>query len=690
MATENIEMSRPENSCFFRSMAAALVLGILAAPRGVWAADAPHTNSFDCTVCHMTHGGSFPSSFPTLLTNAAVNLCLSCHTAGGLASGKPFAAADQALPWPGLPAGTNATGSSHRWDSGAAGHAVFLGGAGTPSTGTMVPAGVYTGYYPKTYTLIVSNAGSVGTATFNWNATAPGGGGGTNVLTAASVSLDQGISVSFANGTGVSFQANDRWNILVRPDLRQPTNTDMSVRLVNGIADCTVCHDEHKQRMTPFDPAAPTNTTAAGRHFMRVNNDQHQMCVDCHAARNVTNSVFGSHPVGIVVATNAYYKTPTNLPVEKATGRMGCLTCHDTHYVPGNNGMLLRLTNTVALCADCHRLADTNTPAAHLVGTNANMLWPGGQYGSLLTNRTDVALRGSCLNCHMVHGWPDAASPTNHYPTLLADREENLCFTCHDSDGPAAKRVKADFDLAYHHPVVNSDPYRRAGRTVECSDCHHTHDALANGHVYTNAATSARNLVSNPLKGVSGVAMGTNGLANFQVITSARYSVLSETNGGATCEYQVCYKCHSGYGYPAYTNGTASFTNGSATVNGSGTSWTTNMIGMWIANTNDTRSYAIIAVVSATQLTISPAYADASVSGQGFFIRSVPAGLTPYYNTGTALFTPGSTNVTGTGTSWNSGMIGSSIYGSNNPTAAYIIINVVNATNLTIYPAYGQ
>lgn len=659
--------------------------GVLAVlPLSALAADAPHTNAFGCTVCHLTHN----APGPLLLTNATVNVCLSCHAAGGLASGKPFTSSDQAMPWPGLPAGTNAAGSSHRWDSGAAGRAVFIGGAVSPSTGTILPAGVYTGYYPKTYTLVISNAGSVGTATFNWSATTPGGGGGTNVPTGAGVSLDQGVSVAFMNGTGVSFQANDRWNILVRTDLRQPTNTEMSARVVGGVADCSVCHDEHKQRKTPFDPQAPTNTAAAGRHFMRVDNDQHQMCFDCHAARNVTNSVFGSHPVGIVVSTNAYYKAPTNLPVEKATGRMGCLTCHDTHYVPGNNGMLLRMTNTVALCADCHRLADTNTPAAHLVSTNANMLWPGGQYGSLMPARTDTTLRGACINCHAVHGWPDAANPTNAYPTLLADREENLCFTCHDSDGPAVKRVKADFDLTYHHPVVNTDPYRRPGRTVECYDCHHAHDALPSGHVYTNTATSTRNFVSNPLKGVWGVSLATNGLANFQVVANDRYSMLSETNGGATCEYQVCFKCHAGYGYPTTTGGTASFTNGSATVNGSGTSWTTNMIGMWIAATNDTRDYAITAVANATTLTISPAYAGTSVSGQGFLVRNIPAGITPYYNTGTALFTPGSTNVFGAGTAWNNGMIGSWICGSNNPAAVYVIVNVINTTNLVIYPAF--
>jgi len=142
-------------------------------------------------------------------------------------------------------------------------------------------------------------------------------------------------------------------------------------------------------------------------------------------------------------------------------------------------------------------------------------LWPGGRFGSLMPARTNPADQGTCVNCHAVHGWPDATSPTNHYPHLLADVEENLCFTCHGTNGPAIKQVQADFSKTRHHPVRGSEQV--AGRTVECTDCHNEHLAQAGAHIYTNTATALRNSVTNApsLVGTAGVAVDYTGLGNF-------------------------------------------------------------------------------------------------------------------------------------------------------------------------------
>lgn len=669
-----------QNGLLIRAVSGLYLVSLLwCIPAASLASDPPHTNANACATCHLTHN----AFGPLLLTNGVANLCLSCHSAGGEASAKPFASANQAWPWPGLPAATNASGTSHRWDAGAAGHVVFQGGAVTSSTGIIFPGGVYTGAYPKTYTVTITNAGNAGVARFNWTATLPGGGAGTNLLAATNTPLDQGILLTFANGTGVSFQVNDRWIIPVRPDLRAPTNTFMLTRLVNGSVVCSTCHDQHSQLKTPFDPAAPTNTTSAGRHFMRVANDQNQMCLDCHATRNVTNAIQGSHPVGISTLSNTLYKLPASLPLSKTINHVGCLTCHTPHYAPANNGMLLRMTNTLALCVDCHQLANTNTPGCHFITTNAATLWPGGQYGSLLTNRTDAALQGSCLNCHRVHGWPDAANPTNDYPRLLADREENLCFTCHDGNGPAAKDVYVAFTNVYHHTVLDAE--QRPGRTVECLDCHNVHQSISNGHVYTNSATSTRNLVSNPLKGVPGVAITYSSLTNFSGVTTNLYTAIPQS----TNEYQICMKCHSGYGYPVNTAGTASFTTNTSAVSGSGTQWSSNLMGQTLFRANDPTLYVITDVTSATSLSITPPYSGATAAGQSFTIMGLPPGLTPVYTNGTAAFTNNSTTVKGTSTTWGSGMIGLWIAPTSTPAVLYRITAVLNTTTLTIVPAYA-
>ena len=491
------------------------------------------------------------------------NLCMSCHQSGGVASSLAFAASEQALPWPGLPSGTNATGTSHRWDANAAGHIAFLGGAATASTGLIMPSGVYTGAYAKTYTISISTAGAAGTARFNWTATTPGGGSGASILTATNVLLDQGVLVSFVNGTGTSFQLNDRWNLYVRSDLRNPTNSLLLAHMANGVVYCSVCHAQHSQAMTPFDPAAPAYTgagTGNGRHFMRVNNDHDQMCKDCHNARNVTNSLAGSHPVSIITPTNLTHKRPVLLPLEKTTSTIGCLTCHAIHDSPVNDGKLLRLTNSVSVCIDCHTQSDTTSPGAHFAATNSATLWPGGKNGSLMPARTMATDRGSCLNCHAIHGWPDAVNPTNSYPKLLADFEEKQCFTCHGTNDPAVKLVQADFSKARHHPVLDSE--QKVGRSVECGDCHNPHMAGSGGLVYSNTATATRNRITNPLKGVSGVAVTYTGLTNFVAPPAANYIALA----AATNEYQICFKCHSGYAWGTATPPAGLSPNGTATT----------------------------------------------------------------------------------------------------------------------------
>jgi predicted CXXCH cytochrome family protein len=75
----------------------------------VFAIDSPHAlvDSVDCSDCHTGHAAPGPS-----LTDDAdnANLCMSCHTAGGLANNKRFSV--------GMQADTGArTGTSHRWDS---------------------------------------------------------------------------------------------------------------------------------------------------------------------------------------------------------------------------------------------------------------------------------------------------------------------------------------------------------------------------------------------------------------------------------------------------------------------------------------------------------------------------------------------------------------------------------------------
>lgn len=85
-----------------------------------------------------------------------------------------------------------------------------------------------------------------------------------------------------------------------------------------------------------------------------------------------------------------------------------------------------------------------------------------------------------------------------------------------------------------------------------------------------------------------------------------------------------------------YTTGTATFTQSSTTVTGSGTDWGDEMIGRYITNTTDSSvAYQITAVASATSLTIAEAYAETGGSGKSYKISTdtlEPGFPTPFHS----------------------------------------------------------
>lgn len=541
------------------------VLGasVLGTPLSVRASDPPHpTNA--CNSCHVPH-----NALGDVLLSVAgnANSCVSCHQSGGSASILPFSTGMEAVPWSGLATGVAAGGSSHRWDSSPGGRIVFLGGSATPSTGVLLPLGTCTGAYPKTFTITMVSNGAPGTARFNWICTPPVIAG-TNLATGPRVALSDGIVVAFTDGgTGGTFRVGDRWNLYVRPRIRQPavsplgahlmiyTNADTSPAvLTNGMAVCSTCHDQHKQKFPPFDASAPAyggSGTGDGRHFMRMSNNVNQMCFECHSALRATNALAGTHPTGLRPRTNGFYKVPgAALPLETGTTNMGCLTCHTVHYSPSYDGSLLRKTNAVDVCIACHTLANTLTPGTHMNPTNTRVLWPGGQYGSLMPARTNAAQRGGCLNCHATHGWPDASNPGTNYPVLLADREENLCFTCHDGS-PSAKNIRSYYTNVFTHPTMlytnrhssaedegsgSVGAFGTTNRHAECTDCHNPHQTYGTV-LATNAPFAASRLWGTARVAVTNTGTGSNIVYTFR----------NQSDTNAVREYEICFKCHSGW-----------------------------------------------------------------------------------------------------------------------------------------------
>jgi predicted CXXCH cytochrome family protein len=251
-------------------------------------------------------------------------------------------------------------------------------------------------------------------------------------------------------------------------------------------------------------------------------------------------------PTG-ATATPTRTPNPFPLPLDKQAGKVRCLTCHDIHARGTGDGMLLRSSNVNALCADCHTLADTTTPAAHL-NPSTGVLWPGPQYGTLFPAITDASKRGACTNCHQTHGWPDGTNPSQDYPALLVNREEQLCYACHDGN-PVPQNILLKFTKSYRHPTgeyvdrhsaaEDGDPagFGTANRHAECEDCHNPH--VARGDATAPVAPTA----ANGIRGVARIAV-TNGAAG----TAPTFTYRGPMDTTAPiAEYQLCFKCHSSW-----------------------------------------------------------------------------------------------------------------------------------------------
>ena len=157
-----------------------------------------------------------------------------------------------------------------------------------------------------------------------------------------------------------------------------------------------------------------------------------------------------------------------------------------------------------------------------------------------------------CGTCHRTH--------TAKGPNLLTKSlpQSTLCFTCHDGTGANTNVLATYTDTAvpqndvadrliYRHdtlaPTSHTSSYLNefggvSNRHSECTDCHNPHQAKG-----TDSTTQPDGVTaSSRLAGVSGVSV-VNGAAG----TSPTYTFLP---GGAvpiTREYQLCFKCHSGF-----------------------------------------------------------------------------------------------------------------------------------------------
>lgn len=186
-----------------------------------------------------------------------------------------------------------------------------------------------------------------------------------------------------------------------------------------------------------------------------------------------------------------------------------------------------------------------------------------------------------------------------------------------------------------------------------------------------------------------------------------------------------------------YSTGTITVTSGSASVTGSGTTFTSAMVGRKLVVSGDNLAYTVKTFTSTTAITLDTVYKGTGGSGQSykiyksvyrlddrvqkvlwikqmyspFVLKELPErqfdlyrtnpynegdvdkyclrGQTtaPYYNTGTIAVANGSASVTGSGTTWTSDMIGM-IFKASADDIEYTVLSVASTTSLTLNKVY--
>ncbi len=166
----------------------------------------------------------------------------------------------------------------------------------------------------------------------------------------------------------------------------------------------------------------------------------------------------------------------------------------------------------------------------------------------------DVSLvSDTCASCHRAHVSQGRELLTSATP------QSSLCFACHDGTGsnlntksqytdPAVPANDSTTRSYYRHDAtvptthtlaMNNEFGGVSNRHSECGDCHNPHNATAALSTQTTTGWT----VAGQNATISGVSV-TNGAAG----TSPTYTFLDGTVGfQPTREYQVCFKCHSGF-----------------------------------------------------------------------------------------------------------------------------------------------
>ena len=338
------------------------------------------------------------------------------------------------------------------------------------------------------------------------------------------------------------------------PIQAQMTTGNLRGRTAQALA-CVRCHNQHD------------NSRKDG--FLRIANDQDQLCLDCHRSRNTTDHKKGTHPVGVAYdGTKAGFKPiPANGANSTAdlnnylkNGKVSCSTCHGVHFTDSRSGTVDGSANFANLSSGDGNLLRTDLRGAKVAAgltDNANIC-TNCHAGKRNHNKNGQDVQ--CTSCHGAHVEYDPKDPTGASGTNVYLIRRAV---------PAG--VSGSGTILFRYTGSTRKEYKNSGNTGVCQGCHtvpapngiypnehagsdpkvcntcHFHNS-SNGS-FSGACTSCHGYP--PIAAVLG---GPSGLALPATGATATSPGAHETH--AKGRSMACNTCHTGYSSKAMPSNT--------------------------------------------------------------------------------------------------------------------------------------
>jgi predicted CxxxxCH...CXXCH cytochrome family protein len=328
------------------------------------------------------------------------------------------------------------------------------------------------------------------------------------------------------------------------------TSNALRARSGNQLA-CVRCHNPH------------FNTSGK---FLRLPNDQDQLCLDCHRSRNVSSHLQGSHPVNIDYnsAAGSFNRPPVNSNPANPTsdlnarlsasgGKLLCTTCHGVHYTDSHSGTIDGRDNFTNLSSSDGNLLRTDRRGAAVFSgiPDRQNICTNCHAGKKSHNQKSQDVQ--CIDCHGAHVEYDPKDPSNSrgtnidlirrnvskagQPTQIffrytGSRREyknaqgtGVCQGCHDVPAPG---------------TLGAPPEHASNDAKVCNTCHF-HNGVNGSFSGSCANCHGYPPISPTIGGPTGLANpGTNALGAAPTSPGAHAT-------HATGRMMSCNTCHNGY-----------------------------------------------------------------------------------------------------------------------------------------------